>query len=135
MKKSKAVKRHITSDHEYYYDNLFTNNDRVSCSIDFMRYNLFGISENDLLCTKNDKEATDLILGAAISKAYIDASRHVLKKGTNDDATWKAKKEKATKTIKRFINDLERRLSGCGYVSGEEPEFLILCGYPDRRGV
>ena len=33
---------------------------------------------------------------------------------------------------KRFINDLERRLSGCGYERSGEPEFLILCGYPDR---
>ena len=33
---------------------------------------------------------------------------------------------------KRFINDLERRLSSCGYKQKTKPDFLILCGYPDR---
>ena len=33
---------------------------------------------------------------------------------------------------KRFINDLERRLSSCGYIQKAKPDFLILCGYPDR---
>ena len=32
----------------------------------------------------------------------------------------------------RFISDLEKRLKGCGYKELEKPEFLILCGYPDR---
>lgn len=32
----------------------------------------------------------------------------------------------------RFISDLEKRLQGCGYKELEKPEFLILCGYPDR---
>ena len=32
----------------------------------------------------------------------------------------------------RFIFDLERRLKNCNYISGSEPDFLILCGYPDR---
>ena len=33
---------------------------------------------------------------------------------------------------KRFIADLERRLSASGYSEKEKPDFLILCGYPDR---
>ena len=33
---------------------------------------------------------------------------------------------------RRFINDLERRLSSCGYIQNAKPDFLILCGYPDR---
>ena len=32
----------------------------------------------------------------------------------------------------RFISDLERRLKACNYVSKDKPDFLILCGYPDR---
>ena len=32
----------------------------------------------------------------------------------------------------RFISDLERRLKACGYEEAEKPDFLILCGYPDR---
>ena len=33
---------------------------------------------------------------------------------------------------KRFIADLERRLAACKYEEKEKPDFLILCGYPDR---
>ena len=33
---------------------------------------------------------------------------------------------------KRFINDLERRLANSGYTPNIKPDFLILCGYPDR---
>ena len=33
---------------------------------------------------------------------------------------------------KRFIADLERRLTASGYKESERPDFLILCGYPDR---
>ncbi|WP_022932885.1 ATP-dependent RNA helicase [Treponema bryantii] len=33
---------------------------------------------------------------------------------------------------KRFIADLERRLAASGYKKSERPDFLILCGYPDR---
>jgi len=33
---------------------------------------------------------------------------------------------------KRFITDLERRLSSCNYTSKKDYDFLILCGYPDR---
>jgi len=33
---------------------------------------------------------------------------------------------------KRFIADLERRLAASGYSEKEKPDFLILCGYPDR---
>lgn len=33
---------------------------------------------------------------------------------------------------KRFITDLERRLAASGYSEKEKPDFLILCGYPDR---
>lgn len=33
---------------------------------------------------------------------------------------------------KRFIADMERRLSASGYSEKEKPDFLILCGYPDR---
>lgn len=33
---------------------------------------------------------------------------------------------------KRFIFDLERRLKVCGYEKLDKPDFLILCGYPDR---
>ena len=41
--------------------------------------------------------------------------------------------EKSSSEIqKRFINDLEKRLSSCGYIQSAKPDFLILCGYPDR---
>ena len=41
--------------------------------------------------------------------------------------------EKSSSEIqKRFINDLERRLSSCGYIQNAKHDFLILCGYPDR---
>lgn len=33
---------------------------------------------------------------------------------------------------RRFISDLERRLKSCGYKENDKPDFLILCGYPDR---
>ena len=33
---------------------------------------------------------------------------------------------------RRFINDLEKRLTTCGYTPNSKPDFLILCGYPDR---
>lgn len=33
---------------------------------------------------------------------------------------------------RRFISDLERRLKACGYKENDKPDFLILCGYPDR---
>ena len=33
---------------------------------------------------------------------------------------------------RRFISDLERRLKISGYKENDKPDFLILCGYPDR---
>ena len=33
---------------------------------------------------------------------------------------------------KRFISDLEKRLSLCNYEDKDKADFLILCGYPDR---
>ena len=33
---------------------------------------------------------------------------------------------------KRFLNDLERRLTTCAYAPNTKPDFLILSGYPDR---
>lgn len=38
----------------------------------------------------------------------------------------------STELQKRFITDLERRLAACKYEEKEKPDFLILCGYPDR---
>lgn len=38
----------------------------------------------------------------------------------------------STELQKRFIADLERRLAACRYEEKEKPDFLILCGYPDR---
>ena len=38
----------------------------------------------------------------------------------------------STELQKRFITDLERRLAACRYEEKEKPDFLILCGYPDR---
>lgn len=38
----------------------------------------------------------------------------------------------STELQNRFITDLERRLAACKYEKKEKPDFLILCGYPDR---
>lgn len=70
---------------------------------------------------------------AGIALEAFDSS----KKQLNDEGKkiltkFSTYEKSAPELQKRFINDLERRLLSCGYTQSIKPDFLILCGYPDR---
>ena len=86
---------------------VYNNGDRFLSAMDFLRYSVFGVSENDLLCRDSDEDLMDFILNTVIRRAFRDAASHVLKKGEkNGDEEWDAKKTQAQNTIKEYIKSL-----------------------------
>ncbi len=70
---------------------------------------------------------------AGIALEAFDASKKQLDdEGKKILIRFSTYEKSAPELQKRFINDLERRLANSGYTPNIKPDFLILCGYPDR---
>ena len=87
---------------------LFNDRDRMFNDLDFMRYSLFGISEDDLISAKDNDERNDIIIKGSVDCAYKDAARHVLrrKKDECNEKEWNEKKNKAKEELKIWIKSL-----------------------------
>ena len=48
---------------------VYNNYDRFLSAMDFLRYSVFGVSEDDLLCLDSDKDLMDFILNTVIRRA------------------------------------------------------------------
>ena len=90
------------SEHRIVYNNY----DRFLSAMDFLRYSIFGVSEDDLFYLDSDEDLMDFILNTVIRRAFRDAASRVLKKGENEDGEWDAKKTQAQNTIKEYIKSL-----------------------------
>ena len=70
---------------------------------------------------------------AGIALESFDSSiKHLSEEGKKILLKFSTYEKSSSEIQKRFINDLERRLNSCGYIQNAKPDFLILCGYPDR---
>ena len=91
-------------------DNFYFNNgDRILRGFDFMYYNMFGISLDDIFCCSNDKEIGELLIETAISRAYRDAvDRVLIKEGYNkeNENGWIKNRKAAENIVKNHINQL-----------------------------
>ena len=65
-------------------------------------------------------------------EAFDLSTKHLNEEGKQILLKFSTYEKSSPELQKRFINDLERRLEKCGYVQNTKPDFLILCGYPDR---
>ncbi len=96
-----------------------------------------GMISSDGRITQKGKAALTLGLHprlAGIALAAFDKEKGVLnKEGCELLIKFGSYANSSTDIQKRFINDLERRLKACTSISiTTSPDFLILCGYPDR---
>ena len=70
---------------------------------------------------------------AGIALAAFDVSKgKISEEGRNLLIKFSSYSKSSSELQKRFISDLERRLTVCKYKEIEKPDFLVLCGYPDR---
>ena len=95
-----------------------------------------GMIKDDGRITEKGKAA--LTLGvhprlAGIALADFDGDKGRLsEEGRNLLIQFSTYTKSSTELQKRFISDLERRLKIRAYKEKDKPDFLILCGYPDR---
>ncbi len=95
-----------------------------------------GLLREDSRLAEKGKAALTLGVHPRLASIALEAfdfeKKHLSEEGKNLITKFSNFATSSKEMQNRFIFDLERRLSLCNYKSCNKPDFLILCGYPDR---